>query len=102
MSQIDWTDSNAGNMYGRCRDSQVFLTYEEDNQQMDSWWRGAVSSFPYVGGIAAGFIGDTLTNNAIRQCPGAVTDHTTPYRQTYVLIGVVVLLAIVFIIIPKK
>jgi hypothetical protein len=94
--------SNAGNMYGRCRDSAVFLTLEDDNAAMDSWWRNAIGSVPYVGQIAAGFVGDTLTANAVRQCPGAVTDHTTPYRQTYVLIGLVLVLMVVYILIPKR
>ncbi len=89
-------------MYGKCRDSQVWQTRDADANAVGDAFRSAVSSFPYIGGFVAGFIGDTLTNNAIRQCPGAVTDYTTPYRQTYILIGLVVIVAFVYYLIPKK
>jgi hypothetical protein len=102
MSQIEWTGSNAGNMYGKCRDSQVVLTREPDSNAFGDFFRDTMTQVPVVGGFVSAFVQDTITNNALRQCPGAVTDHTTPYRQTYVLIAVVVMLSIVFIMIPRK
>jgi len=94
--------SNAGNMYGKCRDSAVWQSREPDSNAFGDFFRDSVGQFPVVGGLIAGFVPDTLTNNALRQCPGAVTDHTTPYRQTYALIGVVVLFLAIYMFISAK
>jgi hypothetical protein len=94
--------SGASNIHGRCTDSAVWVTYEEDNQAMDNLWRDTLSSFPVVGGFIAGMVPDTLTMNAIRSCPGATIDHTTGYRQTYGLMALTVMLLVIYIIIPKK
>lgn len=91
---------SAQNMYGKCRDSQVWTTVGDTS--ISGTFRDAVGAFPVIGGFVSGFISDPTTLNAIRQCPGAVTDYTTPYRQTYVLAGVVVALLVLFLMIPSK
>ncbi len=94
--------SQAGNMYGKCRDSEVWLTREADKNAFGDAFKQMMNVVPVVGSLVAGFVPDTLTNNALRQCPGAVTDYTTPYSQTYALIGVVVALLVVYMLIPKS
>jgi hypothetical protein len=91
---------SASNMYGRCRDGQAYLTREADANAVGDTFKDVLANTPFS--FLGGFVPDTLTVNAIRQCPGAVTDHTTPYRQTYVLIALAVALLALYISLPKN
>jgi hypothetical protein len=94
--------SGASNAYGRCEDASVWMSREQDANAIGDGFRSVVSNVPYVGGIVAGLIPDTYTANAVRMCPGATVDHTTPYSQTYALMAVLVGLIVIYLIIGKK
>lgn len=94
--------NGASNQYGRCQDSTVWLTREDEANYVGDTFRGLVSNFPVVGQYVAALVPDTLTMNAIRTCPGATIDHTTGYRQTYVLMALVVMLLAIYLVIPKR
>lgn len=87
----------AQNANGKCSDSSVWLTREADANAFGDGFKSLMNNIPVVGGIVAGLVPDTLTANAVRTCPGATIDHTADYRQTYVLMGVVVALVALYI-----
>ena len=94
--------NGGSNQNGRCMDSAVWLTRDAEANAVGDTFRSAVSNFPVVGGFVAGMVPDTLTMNAIRTCPGATIDHTSGYRQTYVLMALVVMLLAIYLAIPSK
>lgn len=86
------------NEYGRCADTEVWLTREADANAIGDTFRSAVGNFPIVGGLVAGLVPDTYTANAVRSCPGATTDHTTGYRQEVVLLALLLSLIVIYAI----
>ena len=87
----------AQNANGKCSDSSVWLTREANTNVAVDVFRQVANVVPVVGGSIGGLVPDALTANAVRTCPGATVDHTTDYRQTYVLMGVVVALVALYI-----
>lgn len=93
--------NGAQNDYGRCTDSETWLTREADSNAIGDTFRGAVANFPLIGGLVAGLVPSTATNNTIRYCPGATIDHTTGYTQETILASVVLALVVIYLILPR-
>ena len=93
--------NGAYNDYGRCTDSETWQTRDADANAIGDTFRGAVSNFPLIGGLFAGLVPSTYTNNAIRYCPGATIDHTTGYTQETILASVVLALVVIYLILPR-
>ena len=91
--------ANGGhNDYGRCVDSEVWYTREQEANAIGDAFKGIMSSFPIGGSLIAGLVPDTHTANAVRMCPGATIDHTTAYTQEYILMAIVVALIFIYLI----
>jgi len=91
--------NGASNYHGQCVDSPVWLTREPDANAIGDTFRSMVSNFPYVGGLVAGLVPDTFTQNVIRSCPGATIDWTSDYSQEYTMMALLVVLILLFLII---
>jgi len=83
--------------YSKCA-SEVSLSRDANANAIGDTFRQSVGSFPLVGGLIAGFVPDTLTQNILRTCPGALIDHTTDYQLEYTLLAVAVILTILYVI----
>lgn len=85
------------NENGQCATAEEWISREADANAIGDTFKGIMSSIPAFS-MFAGLVPDTYTANALLICPGATVDHTDPYSQEYILIGVIVALMVVYLI----
>ncbi len=71
----------------KCLYSEVIMTREAGANAVGDAFKTAVSSFPLIGGLVAGFIPNTYTANVLRACPGKTFDKRSGYWPEIVLVG---------------
>jgi hypothetical protein len=83
----------------RCTDSEVWVTRDEDKNAFGDMFRETASqTIPVVGGIMAGLVPDTLTNNVVRSCPGVTIDRRSSFALDYIFLAAIILGILIFYI----
>jgi len=84
----------------QCFDSELFQSRDEGSNAIGDTFRSMVgSSIPVVGGIVAGLVPDTMTNNVVRKCPGVTIDKRSTFSLDYILLLFIVVLLISYYIV---